>query len=91
MPVLLNLTRCVSIGVTTVAIWLLMTTYGWYEIDDDKNYRNFLETVLGLGGGGDGGGGEEEDGRVVVGGVDGGEWTNTTGGDSSPCPMPIPL
>ena len=63
VPVLLDLARRVSIGVTTVAIRLLMTTYGRYEIDDDENYRNFLETVLGLGGG-DGGGGEEEDGRV---------------------------
>jgi hypothetical protein len=65
-----------------------MTTYGRYEIDDDENYRNFLETVLGLGGG-DGGGGEEEDGRVG-GGIDGGERTNTTGGDSSPCPTTVP-
>jgi len=58
VPVLLDLARRVSIGVTTVAIRLLMTTYGRYEIDDDENYRNFLETVLGLGGGG---GGEDDD------------------------------
>ena len=91
MPVLLDLLRRLSIGVTTVAIQLLMTTYGRYEIDDDKNYRNFLKTVLGLGGGRDGGGEEEENGRVVGGGVDSGKWTNTTGGGSSPCPTPIPL
>jgi len=91
VPVLLDLARRVSIGVTTVAIRLLMTTYGRYEIDDDENYRNFLETVLGLGGGGDGGREGEEDGRVLGGGIDdGGERTNTTGGDSSPCPTTVP-
>jgi monolysocardiolipin acyltransferase len=54
-PILLDLARRVSIGVTTVAIRLLMTTYGRYEIVDDDNYRKFLEAVLGLGGGGGGG------------------------------------
>ena len=61
VPVLLDLARHVSIRVTTVAIRLLMMTYGRYEIHDDENYRNFLETVLGLRGGGDGGGEGEED------------------------------
>mmetsp|Transcript_22849 Transcript_22849/g.49433 ORF Transcript_22849/g.49433 Transcript_22849/m.49433 type:complete len:428 (+) Transcript_22849:305-1588(+) len=47
VPILLEWARRISIGVTTVAIRLLMTTYGKYEIKDDEHYHNFLETVLG--------------------------------------------
>ncbi|KAL3765019.1 hypothetical protein ACHAW5_004278 [Stephanodiscus triporus] len=50
---LLDLARRSSIGVTTVAIRLFVTTYGGYEVADDDNYRKFLETVLRLGGGDD--------------------------------------
>ena len=45
-PILLHLARWISIGVTTVAIRLLMTTYGPYTIVEDENYLHFLQTVL---------------------------------------------
>jgi monolysocardiolipin acyltransferase len=45
-PILLHLARYISIGVTTVAIRLLMTTYGQYTIVEDENYFHFLNTVL---------------------------------------------
>lgn len=45
-PILLHLARWISIGVTTVAIRLLMTTYGQYTIVQDENYFHFLQTVL---------------------------------------------
>jgi len=45
-PILLHLARWISIGVTTVAIRLLMTTYGQYTIVEDENYLHFLQTVL---------------------------------------------
>ena len=47
VPILLEWARRISIGATTIAIRLLMNTYGKYEIEDDKHYHNFLETVLG--------------------------------------------
>jgi len=43
---LLEWARRISIGVTTVAIRLLMNTYGKCEIKDDECYRNFLQTVV---------------------------------------------
>lgn len=45
-PILLHLARWISIGVTTVAIRLLMTTYGQYTIVENENYFHFLQTVL---------------------------------------------
>jgi len=47
VPILLEWARRITIGATTVAIRILMTTYGRYEIEDDEHYRNFLEAVLG--------------------------------------------
>jgi len=47
VPILLEWARRISIGATTVAIRLLMNTYGKYEIEDDEHYHGFLDTVLG--------------------------------------------
>ena len=46
VPILLSWARSISIGVTTLAIRLLMNTYGKYEIKDDIHYREFLKAVL---------------------------------------------
>ena len=47
-PFLLSMARGLSIGITTIAIRLVMNTYGSYELDtNDEHYVNFLETVLG--------------------------------------------
>lgn len=45
-PFLLGCARAISIGATTLAIRLLMTTYGQYDIRDDEHYHNFMEAVL---------------------------------------------
>ena len=47
VPVLLEWSRWISIGLTTLAIRLFMNTYGHYNIRDDEHYRHFLEVVLG--------------------------------------------
>lgn len=47
VPLLLEWARCFSIGATTLAIRLFMHSCGTYEIEDDKAYRKFLQTVLG--------------------------------------------
>ncbi|KAL7529740.1 hypothetical protein ACHAXR_003135 [Thalassiosira sp. AJA248-18] len=49
VPILLEWARRISIGVTTLAIRLMMNTYGKYEITNDEHYQNFLELVLGGG------------------------------------------
>ena len=67
MPLLLDVARRISIGITTIAIRILMTTYGEYDIVDDDNYRKFLKTVLGLGGTNIGGMMMEEEEMVGVG------------------------
>jgi len=46
VPILLSWARSISIGVTTLAIRLLMNTYGKYEIKDDVHYHEFLKLVL---------------------------------------------
>jgi len=46
VPILLSWARSISIGVTTLAIRLLMNTYGRYEIKDDVHYHKFLRAVL---------------------------------------------
>jgi len=46
VPILLSWARSISIGVTTLAIRLLMNTYGKYEIKDDVYYHEFLRVVL---------------------------------------------
>ena len=46
VPILLSWARSISIGVTTLAIRLLMNTYGKYEIKDDVHYHEFLRAVL---------------------------------------------
>ena len=43
VPILLSWARSISIGVTTLAIRLLMNTYGRYEIKDDVHYHIFLK------------------------------------------------
>jgi len=47
VPLLLEWARCFSIGATTLAIRFFMHSCGTYEIEDDKAYRKFLQTVLG--------------------------------------------
>lgn len=47
VPILLEWARRISIGVTTLAIRLLMNTYGQYSIEEDCHYHAFLNTVLG--------------------------------------------
>jgi len=46
VPILLSWARSISIGVTTLAIRILMNTYGRYEIKDDVHYHEFLKDVL---------------------------------------------
>jgi len=46
-PFLLSIARSLTLGVTTLAIRVLMNTYGSYEIENDENYAKFLEIVLG--------------------------------------------
>ena len=45
-PFLLSCARSISIGATTLAIRLLMNTYGRYDIKRDEHYESFLQTVL---------------------------------------------
>ena len=45
-PFLLSCARSISIGATTLAIRLLMNTYGRYDILRDEHYESFLQTVL---------------------------------------------
>eukprot|EP00581_Thalassiosira_minuscula_P001123 CAMPEP_0183735406 /NCGR_PEP_ID=MMETSP0737-20130205/46563_1 /TAXON_ID=385413 /ORGANISM="Thalassiosira miniscula, Strain CCMP1093" /LENGTH=418 /DNA_ID=CAMNT_0025969139 /DNA_START=183 /DNA_END=1439 /DNA_ORIENTATION=- len=60
VPVLLEWARRISIGATTIAIRILMNTYGKYEIEDDENYHAFLQTVLG------GNGRESNQGLITI-------------------------
>ena len=46
VPLLLEWARSISIGATTLAIRLLMNTYGKYEIKDDVHYQHFLQMAL---------------------------------------------
>lgn len=48
-PPILEAARTLSIGFTTIAIRMFMNTYGSFEIVDDDNYQNFVQTVLGEG------------------------------------------
>ena len=45
-PFLLSCARSISIGATTLAIRLLMNTYGRYDIKREERYESFLLTVL---------------------------------------------
>ena len=45
-PFLLSCARSISIGATTLAIRLLMNTYGQYDIVQDECYESFIQTVL---------------------------------------------
>ena len=54
VPLLLNWARRISIGVTTIAIRILMNTYGRYEIKDDEYYHDFLDAVLNVDDGSEG-------------------------------------
>lgn len=49
VPILLEWARRISIGFTTLAIRLLMNTYGQYTIQEDEHYHAFLDTVLSRG------------------------------------------
>ena len=46
VPLLLQWARGISIGVTTLAIRLVMNTYGRYEIREDECYEQFLEAAI---------------------------------------------
>ena len=46
VPLLLQWARGISIGITTLAIRILMNTYGNYEIVDDECYHKFLEVAI---------------------------------------------
>lgn len=46
VPLLLQWARGISIGITTLAIRILMNTYGKYEIVDDECYQKFLEVAI---------------------------------------------
>ena len=46
VPLLLQWARGISIGITTLAIRILMNTYGKYEIVDDECYHKFLEVAI---------------------------------------------
>ena len=45
VPLLLQWARGISIGVTTLAIRLVMNTYGRYTIREDEHYERFLEVA----------------------------------------------
>jgi monolysocardiolipin acyltransferase len=45
-PFLLSCARFISIGATTLAIRLLMNTYGQYDIVQDEFYESFMQSVL---------------------------------------------
>ena len=47
VPILLEWARRISIGVTTLAIRLVMNTYGQYTIIEDSHYHDFLNAVFG--------------------------------------------
>ena len=47
VPILLEWARRISIGFTTLAIRILMNTYGQYTIEEDVHYHAFLDAVLG--------------------------------------------
>eukprot|EP00577_Skeletonema_sp_RCC1716_P014847 CAMPEP_0113386028 /NCGR_PEP_ID=MMETSP0013_2-20120614/7788_1 /TAXON_ID=2843 ORGANISM="Skeletonema costatum, Strain 1716" /NCGR_SAMPLE_ID=MMETSP0013_2 /ASSEMBLY_ACC=CAM_ASM_000158 /LENGTH=463 /DNA_ID=CAMNT_0000268837 /DNA_START=446 /DNA_END=1837 /DNA_ORIENTATION=- /assembly_acc=CAM_ASM_000158 len=46
VPLLLQWARGISIGATTLAIRLVMNTYGRYEIREDVCYERFLEAAI---------------------------------------------
>jgi hypothetical protein len=46
VPLLLQWARGISIGITTLAIRIVMNTYGQYEIVDDECYHKFLEVAI---------------------------------------------
>jgi hypothetical protein len=46
VPLLLQWARGISIGITTLAIRIVMNTYGNYEIVDDECYHKFLEVAI---------------------------------------------
>lgn len=46
-PMLLQIAQYISIGVTTLAIRLFMSTYGEYDIVNDDKYAHFIRLVLG--------------------------------------------
>ena len=46
VPLLLQWARNISIGVTTLAIRVVMNTYGRYQIREDECYRRFLEVAI---------------------------------------------
>jgi monolysocardiolipin acyltransferase len=46
VPLLLQWARGISIGATTLAIRLVMNTYGRYHIKEDEHYRNFLHAAI---------------------------------------------
>lgn len=47
VPILLEWARRISIGLTTIAIRILMNTYGQYTIEENDHYHAFLDAVIG--------------------------------------------